>query len=154
MYTPWDSVNVYSCSQESHLALSLPSLGHQVCFCVDGGGGVCVWIQSISFTYNCLISSPTPHFGRAELPLLRNLCLWLLPVPISFSYYSVRFFLSYLNDSSLQRSKYLLSSFKAGMVIRGKMDAPPCAVEQNLRKAPRLIRLPAYLPTGKGPAIY
>lgn len=40
------------------------------------------------------------------------------------------------------------------MVFRGKMDAPPCAVEQNLWKAPRPIRLPAYLPTGKGLAIY
>lgn len=71
----------------------------------------------------------------------------------SFSYYSsVKFFLSCLSDSSLQRSKYLVS--RHGWSSEGKWMFCRVLWGETLLKVPRPIRLSAYLPAGKGRAIY
>ena len=72
--------------------------------------------------------SPQPWQSPAAIAL-ESLSL-VAPSPhLSSCYYSVKFFLSYLNDSSLQRCKIL--TFWAWMVISGKMDVPQCASEST-----------------------
>ena len=52
---------------------------------------------------------PAPSHGRPTLPLVLDLCLWLLPLPIfPLVTLQLSFFVSYLNNPSLQRSKYFL----------------------------------------------
>lgn len=85
-------------------------------------------------------------FGVGSLSLVA-------PSPhLSSCYSSVKFFVSYLNDPSLRRSKYFLC--RQGWSSEGRWIFHSLLWNENLLKVPRLIGLPAYLPAGKGLAIY